>query len=267
MPREITLYAGGDWSPPAYFGAEREYTYYVSNEDEDIIEEGTHWRVALNHALDEAWVLGYRRVTLSTDDDDPIIAMSGYFNSRRLHATARRKKLLEEHNARIAQTKIENRRKKAREYRRLALYRAFKQNGLTPETIREFYARWKKVTGYMVSDDNNWKYYLAQAKQVLVAHVVDNAKWEGWNLGWARGGLGEHNRILYIDTPLGQVSFHIDSQSYSDLPYYSGQWSGIRNSDEILTQLYAKENPAGDFAIQSAPAFSNRSEGKCGACL
>ena len=105
------------------------------------------------------------------------------------------------------------------------------------------------MTGYGPVD-GDLRNLLAPAKSALVAHCVERAKREGWTMG-ASNDPTVHNgyhRVIYIDTPLGQISFHVrgtrgarewcdwhDSDAhtipategeYGDLPLYAGEWSG-----------------------------------------
>jgi hypothetical protein len=252
--REIELYVSADWER-AYFDGPPRWMYAAGPVDaegdrDDIYESGSSFADVMRRVLDEVFIRGYRRVSLVTDDDSDLCIMDGFFQSRRLYATPRRLSLLAEHQLVVAESKCEERKRKAREYRRLGLCRAL-QMGPTPKTIREFYSRWKKVSGYGVNDPHNWKPYLATAKEVLITNVVSRAKREGWTVGWAWDSFARasFSRIVYVDTPLGQVSFHVGEGTYSDLPHYFGSWSGIRNSDEILARLYAP-----DYVEKSAAA-------------
>jgi hypothetical protein len=50
--------------------------------------------------------------------------------------------------------------------------------------------------------------------------------------------------VIYIDTTEGQVSFHVRAQEYGDLAPYTGQWSGNRDSDQVLIRLHTASGKA-----------------------
>jgi len=227
-----------------YFGSPDRWNYRVGCEEAHIDESGSSFKCVLRRALDAAFVQGHRDVNLRTGDgtggNPDLSTLGDFFQSRRLYATPRRLRLLAEQQLAVAERKRQQRLRKARVYRRLALHRAF-QKGPTPETIQEFYARWKKVSGFRTADPHDWKPYLAMAKEVLIADVVSRAKREGWTLGSSHDSLarGDFGRIVYVETPLGQVSFHVREGTFPALPDYHGAWSGVRNSDVILSRLYS----------------------------
>lgn len=73
----------------------------------------------------------------------------------------------------------------------------------------------------------------------ILLHV---SRRNGWTYGirqeCTNSALANPTRILYIDTPCGQVSFHLLPWEYRLLPPYTAPWSGLRNSDSILITLF-----------------------------
>lgn len=63
-----------------------------------------------------------------------------------------------------------------------------------------------------------------------LAEILE-AKADICGIGW---GWGEdatqpvHNKVLYVDLPTGQVSFHTDTRG--DGPPYIGEWDGVRDA-------------------------------------
>lgn len=103
------------------------------------------------------------------------------------------------------------------------------------EYIREFYGLWSEGAGYC-NPKGVLRRLIGPVKNRLVRILVYRARREGWVYGV---GTDDHaERVLYIDTPRGQVSFHLMRFEGTDYPNYTGAWSGDRNSDKILIQLF-----------------------------
>ena len=111
----------------------------------------------------------------------------------------------------------------------------------TPDSIKFFFEQWTKTCGHRVKYDAVVKDLLAEAKSALIRTLVARAKTEHWEIGTAfdSDAHAPFNAVLYIETPLGQVSFHVRPSDSQDLPRYQGEWSGARNTGEILRKLYA----------------------------
>ena len=101
--------------------------------------------------------------------------------------------------------------------------------------IREFYRLWSAGAGYC-NAKGVLRRLIAPVKDRLVRIVTYMARKNQWVYGVGSDGRG--GRVLYIDTPGGQVSFHLVSYESGDYPTYPGTWSGVRNSDAILAQLF-----------------------------
>jgi hypothetical protein len=97
--------------------------------------------------------------------------------------------------------------------------------------ITEFYRLWSAGAGYC-NRKGVLRRLIAPVKQRIMRIVTHMARREGWSYGVSA------ERILYVDTPLGQVSFHLQPWEGSDLPTYAQPWSQLRNSDTILAALF-----------------------------
>jgi len=101
--------------------------------------------------------------------------------------------------------------------------------------VREFYRLWSAGAGYC-NCKGVLRRIVAPVKQRLIRILLHLARRGGWVYGV--GLDGARQKVLYVDTPFGQVSFHLLSYEGADYPSYTGTWSGIRNSDEILIRLF-----------------------------
>jgi len=101
--------------------------------------------------------------------------------------------------------------------------------------IREFYRLWSAAAGYC-NRKGVLRRLIAPVKNRLVRILLHMARRNGWVYGV--GLDGRDQRVLYIDAPRGQVSFHLRLFEGRDYPRYTGVWSGVRNSDEILSRLF-----------------------------
>ena len=101
--------------------------------------------------------------------------------------------------------------------------------------IREFYRLWSAGAGYC-NPKGVLRRLIAPVKNRLVRILLYMARKNGWVYGV--GSDNRDGRVLYIDTSRGQVSFHLMRYESADYPSYAAAWSGVRNSDEILSQLF-----------------------------
>ena len=69
-------------------------------------------------------------------------------------------------------------------------------------------------------------------------NMLYRARKNGWPFGAAKDDRSRG--VLYIDTPLGQVSFHLQPGE-NGYPAYAGKWSGVRNSDQIIARILSEE--------------------------
>ena len=97
--------------------------------------------------------------------------------------------------------------------------------------ITEFYRLWSAGAGYC-NPKGVLRKLIAPIKQRIMRILIHMARRECWSYGVSA------ERILYVDTPLGQISFHLRPWEGSDLPTYTQPWSGLRNSDTILAALF-----------------------------
>jgi hypothetical protein len=83
---------------------------------------------------------------------------------------------------------------------------------------------------------------LAIVKDALIAKILALALAKHWTIGTKSDPSNQYRTlfsdVLYIDTPVGQVSFHVKKNAYPDLPRYAGEWSGRRNTENILCVLF-----------------------------
>jgi hypothetical protein len=101
--------------------------------------------------------------------------------------------------------------------------------------VRQFYRLWNAGAGYC-NRKGVLRRLIAPVKNRIVRILLYMARKNGWVYGV---GLDDRDqRVLYFDTPHGQASFHLTRYEGADYPRYGGTWSGVRNSDEILSQLF-----------------------------
>ena len=105
--------------------------------------------------------------------------------------------------------------------------------------IREFYRLWSAGAGYC-NPKGVLRRLIAPVKNRIVRILLHLARCGGWAHGVGFDGKG--NKVIYLDTPYGQVSFHLTIYEGAEYPKYAGIWSGVRNSDEILIQLFDSLN-------------------------
>jgi hypothetical protein len=229
---EAIITINADWEEECY----RYYvSLFLSLSDEETgsaeeVEDGTNMRESLAYIKNMAYACGCRRVLIRSEEGEQHL---------RLISSAKREALCRQRAGEICGRRraIRNRKVRERRYKKLALTLSTKPDA---QSIRRFFKNWKRVTGYGLRDDN-LRGLLAPAKAGLVKSVVSRAHQEGWNAGIATDlrVYNGFNRVVYIDTPLGQVSFHTSPDEYSDLPVYNAQWSGDKGGTaRILSQLY-----------------------------
>lgn len=68
-----------------------------------------------------------------------------------------------------------------------------------------------------------------EALRELAAALAEHGAALGISFGWGRDEGGRNPWVLYVDLPLGQVSFH--SPERYDGPDYAGGWDGLRASE------------------------------------
>ena len=108
---------------------------------------------------------------------------------------------------------------------------ADRRGRIDADYITEFYRLWSAGAG-RCNPKGVLRKLIAPVKQRIMRILIHMARREGWSYGVSA------ERILYVDTPLGQVSFHLRPWEGSNLPTYTQPWSGLRNSDTILAALF-----------------------------
>ena len=111
---------------------------------------------------------------------------------------------------------------------------ADRRGRINGDYIREFYRLWSQGSGYC-NRKGVLRRIIALVKKRLMRILLRLALRGGWVYGI--GADGAQKKVLYIDTPTGQVSFHLMPYEDSVYPKYPGSWSGVRNSDQILIEL------------------------------
>lgn len=61
-------------------------------------------------------------------------------------------------------------------------------------------------------------------RNMLAVSIAQAALKIGWKAGW-KEAAGEW-RIIYVDLPTGQVSWHVPYEMTGNLPEYKGSWDG-----------------------------------------
>jgi hypothetical protein len=106
---------------------------------------------------------------------------------------------------------------------------------ITGDYIQEFYRLWTAGSGYC-NPKGVLRRIIAPVKKRLIRILLYIARHNNWVYGV--GLDGKQIRVLYFDTPHGQVSFHLMQYEREIYPKYTGDWSGVRNSNEILARLF-----------------------------
>jgi hypothetical protein len=196
--------------------------WYGGSEDEDFYASSTNKREVIAEIVEDAARKGLDKVTIlcRAGGKEEIVV-------RRVQVSG--SKMKAEIDSQVEQRIREIRREEDRVRLEDAL-KGIEGGWLTWENLDLFYASWQ-------SGDRTG----LQAKRSLMTRMVRVAQQAGW-------AYGARNGVLYVDTPHGQVSWHIcDPKQFSasqiaekekDYPAYPGEWSGKRNSKEVLALLY-----------------------------
>jgi hypothetical protein len=112
---------------------------------------------------------------------------------------------------------------------------ADRRGAIDGDYVREFYRLWSAGRGYC-NPKGVLRRLIAPVKNRLVRILLYLAHRDGWAYGV--GADGAKKKVLYFDTPFGQASFHLMPFEGAGYPSYPGTWSGVRNSDQILIQLF-----------------------------
>ncbi len=99
--------------------------------------------------------------------------------------------------------------------------------------ISRFYVLWKAGEGYC-NRLGSVRRIIVPVKEKIIDCLVSQAKREGWV-------YGRKANVLYIETPEGQVSFHLRG-AVPEYPRYAGEWSGKKDSQQILERLIGKHS-------------------------
>lgn len=116
----------------------------------------------------------------------------------------------------------------------------FARNSVDAALIEEFY-NFKAEVSHCDYDYGTECYNATyRIKDLIVADILGKAKQAGWTYGVKPDKKALFaDQVLYIDTPRGQVSFHLMPNAARGIPTYPGEWSGKRNTDQILMRLYS----------------------------
>jgi hypothetical protein len=76
-----------------------------------------------------------------------------------------------------------------------------------------------------------------QERNAVVVALARMAQAAGWTVGQRNDPASEGWPVLYIDTPEGQVSWHLpQDQMPANIPPYNGEWDG-HTTDEKYDRL------------------------------
>jgi hypothetical protein len=117
------------------------------------------------------------------------------------------------------------------------------RDGLSSSAVRGWYAAWESIKGYGPRDGQ--KQLLLQAKNLIIDHTLRRAKENDWTYGIAIDPTVRnraYRRVLYIDTPQGQISYHLGEYDHRDLPYYMTPWTGRHDSEAITRAVIDAEH-------------------------
>jgi hypothetical protein len=120
------------------------------------------------------------------------------------------------------------------------------RSGINKDTIIRWYAAWEKMKGYGARDTET-KQLLLACKRSIVEHLVRRANKNGWVCGVAVDPTVvryDLRLVLYIDTPHGQVSFHVRADEHLDMPEYLTPWTGRHDSEQVILAMLAEEDAA-----------------------
>ena len=204
------------------------------DEPEAMLRDTVYKRLLAN-LLEEAYALGYKTARVKTEFEAKSI---------QLRATPERIRLRKEYLEHQARLKGED-----------SLIAAIRQRvelecvkgEPSSEMIAEFYRRWGKSNGYrkiLNRVEAGIKPALAGYKEMIIQTMLERAKRENWPYGIQRDSKarGKHNHVIYIESPHGQISWHVQQSKYDDLPEYKGEWTGnMGESEAALMRLYIDE--------------------------
>ena len=224
-----------DWAATLWIGPVADECDVHDEEMADYAMSG-FWghAVVMRSVLDEAFLCGHRTVTIHEAYrrySMPVRTVSLRWSPRRRRLAAERK-----------EKELEARRVRRSENIRYGIARALVRriiSGPSSSDVRMFFRRWKEVTGYG-SKDKTLRDILVPAKEALVKQMLTAAEHQGWTRGRRADPRirSEYSDVIYIDAPKGQMSFHVLPGTYPGLPEYPGEWSGLRNTPEIVASLF-----------------------------
>jgi hypothetical protein len=209
----------------------------LEDDDEpEVMLQDTVYRWLLAQLLEEAYARGNNTASVRNEDEVKNI---------QLRATPERIRLRKEYQEHQARVERED-----------ALIDAIRQRVElacatgTPssEMIAEFYMRWADCIGYrkkLNRVETGTKLALAAYKETLIEAVLERAKRENWPYGIQRDSeaRGKYNHVIYVESPHGQISWHVQQGKYDDLPEYDGKWTGnVGESETALKHLFTDES-------------------------
>jgi hypothetical protein len=172
----------------------------------------------IDHLKDEIFLSDYRRYVIWEGDE---------CSERTLRASTRRQIML----AKQKETEAGFARERAVLEADLE---AIRNAPTTADRVDIFYGAWEK---------HRRENKLLIMKSKIIDDTVALAKQHSWDYGVAlddkarRGHPFDH--VIYVDTPHGQVSWHVSRTSLSeDFPAYTKAWSGLRDSRQVLQRLW-----------------------------
>jgi hypothetical protein len=209
----------------------------LEDDDEpDVMLQDTVYRRLLAQLLDEAYARGYRTASVRNEDEVKNIPL------RATPERIRQRKEYREHEVRI------EREDASIEAIRQRVELACATGTPSSEMIAEFYKRWADCIGYrkkLNRVEAGTKLALAAYKEMPIEAVLEHAKRENWPYGIQRDSKarGRYDHVIYIDSPDGQISWHVQRCKYDDLPEYDGKWTGnVGESETALRHLFAVES-------------------------
>lgn len=219
-------------SKPVHWGS---LSQSEDDDDPEVMLQDTVFKRLLARLLEEAYAQGYKTASIKTEFE---------VRNIRLRATPERIRLRKEYQKH--QARLEREDASIDEIsQRVELERA--TGTLSSEMIAEYYIRWADCNGYrkiLNRVETGIKPALAAYKKTILETVLERAKREDWPCGIQRDpeARGKYDHVIYIDSPYGQISWHVEPSKYADLPEYSGKWSGNKGESEIaLRCLFAVE--------------------------
>lgn len=128
---------------------------------------------------------------------------------------------------------------------------------------------WRVARGLSISPEDMWlvlhdmrtkdhRYApRSAAKTAIEDDVIRWSRAHAWNYGVRRDPRAiwpnVHDHVLYADSPVGQLSFHITAVRAAGLPAYNGEWDGRRGETwSRLHLLYGTRCPPARYYIDHA---------------